>query len=149
MRGGSVQITQETICRLRAARRVTILTGPGVSAESGVPTFRGPGGLWRGADPGIRAAPQGFPEPPPPGGASCRREGVWFGEGLREEALSEAFRHCARCEVMIVVGTSNTVPPAASLPLMARQAGAWIIEVNPEPPPLSLLANELLRQAAG
>src|SRR5438093_1267234 len=49
MRGGSVQITQETICRLRSARRVTVLTGAGVSAESGVPTFRGPGGLWRGA----------------------------------------------------------------------------------------------------
>ena len=33
--------------RLRVARSVLALTGAGVSAESGVPTFRGPGGLWR------------------------------------------------------------------------------------------------------
>ena len=46
--------------RLRAARRVTILTGAGVSAASGVPTFRGPGGLWRQFRPEELATPEAF-----------------------------------------------------------------------------------------
>lgn len=46
--------------RLTAARRVTVLTGAGVSAASGVPTFRGPGGLWRQFRPEDLATPQAF-----------------------------------------------------------------------------------------
>jgi len=46
--------------RLRAARRVTVMTGAGVSAASGVPTFRGPGGLWRTYRPEDLATPEAF-----------------------------------------------------------------------------------------
>src|SRR5258705_943619 len=46
--------------RLRAARRVTVMTGAGVSAASGVPTFRGPGGLWRTYRPEDLATPDAF-----------------------------------------------------------------------------------------
>jgi NAD-dependent deacetylase len=46
--------------RLRAAARWVVLTGAGISAESGVPTFRGPGGLWEGSRPEDLASVQGF-----------------------------------------------------------------------------------------
>lgn len=49
---------------LAAAERVAALTGAGVSAESGVPTFRGEGGLWRGHDPMRLATPQAFARDP-------------------------------------------------------------------------------------
>jgi hypothetical protein len=44
---GMIDEALELASRLRAAQRVTVLTGAGVSAASGVPTFRGPDGLWR------------------------------------------------------------------------------------------------------
>jgi NAD-dependent deacetylase len=50
--------------RLRAARRITILTGAGVSAASGIPTFRGPGGLWRQFRPEELATPGAFARDP-------------------------------------------------------------------------------------
>lgn len=50
--------------RLRRARSVTALTGAGVSAASGVPTFRGPGGLWRQFRPEDLATPQAFARDP-------------------------------------------------------------------------------------
>jgi NAD-dependent deacetylase len=50
--------------RLRAARRVTILTGAGVSAASGVPTFRGAGGLWRQFRSEDLATPDAFARDP-------------------------------------------------------------------------------------
>src|SRR5215213_10006238 len=49
---------------VRAAGRVLVLTGAGVSAESGVPTFRGPGGLWRNYRPEELATPQAFARDP-------------------------------------------------------------------------------------
>ena len=46
------------------ARRIVVLTGAGVSAESGVPTFRGPGGLWRSRRPEELATPEAFAKDP-------------------------------------------------------------------------------------
>ena len=54
----------ELAARIRAARRLTILTGAGVSAASGVPTFRGAGGLWRHHRPEDLATPQAFARDP-------------------------------------------------------------------------------------
>lgn len=52
-------------CRtVRGCRSLCILTGAGVSAESGVPTFRGAGGLWRNRDPMSLATPDAFREDP-------------------------------------------------------------------------------------
>ena len=50
--------------RLRSAARVTVMTGAGVSAASGVPTFRGPGGLWRNYRPEQLATPEAFARTP-------------------------------------------------------------------------------------
>lgn len=50
--------------RLATARRLTILTGAGVSAASGVPTFRGPDGLWKNFRPEELATPQAFGRDP-------------------------------------------------------------------------------------
>jgi len=50
--------------RLRGARTVTVMTGAGVSAASGVPTFRGPEGLWRSFRPEDLATPSAFARDP-------------------------------------------------------------------------------------
>jgi NAD-dependent deacetylase len=49
---------------LAQAQAVTVLTGAGISAESGVPTFRGPGGLWRSFRPEDLATPEAFANDP-------------------------------------------------------------------------------------
>ena len=207
---------------LAAARRVAVLSGAGISAESGVPTFRGPGGLWQNHRPEDLATPEAFardPElvwrwynwrrgliaacrpnpahhalaalegrgveltlitqnvdglhrlagshnlleihgsiwrvrctscahagedrdpdlPAPPACPQCggllRPDVVWFGESLDPDLLARAWGAAERAEVMLVVGTSAVVQPAASLAEVAGRAGATVIEVNLEPTP--------------
>ena len=221
--------------RLREARRVLVLTGAGISAESGVPTFRGPGGLWRQYRPEDLATPEAFARDPvlvwewyawrreliaplapnaahralaaleertpelllatqnvdglhalagsrrlvelhgtiwrlrclgcseatedrrvplptlPPRcacGALLRPDVVWFGEALPDAAIAQAFLAARQAEVVLVVGTSSLVYPAAALPQVARAAGAFVIEVNPEPTPLTAHADVSLRGTA-
>ena len=55
---------RELADRIRRARRLTILRGAGVSAASGVPTFRGPEGLWRQFRPEDLATPDAFERDP-------------------------------------------------------------------------------------
>lgn len=62
-----------------------------------------------------------------------RPDVVWFGEALPEAALQRAFEVAKACDVMLVIGTSGIVQPAAALPYYACSAGAAVIEVNPEP----------------
>ena len=62
---------------------------------------------------------------------------VWFGEMLPPDTISAAQEAVTGCEVMLVVGTSAVVQPAASFAAWARSNGARIIEVNPETTPLS------------
>ena len=73
---------------------------------------------------------------------------VWFGESLPADALDAAFAAAQTCEVMLVIGTSALVNPAASLPLVAMQHGAYVVEVNPHPTPLSDLVDEAIREPA-
>ena len=49
---------------IAGAERIAVLTGAGISAESGVPTFRGPGGLWRNFRPEDLATPEAFAKDP-------------------------------------------------------------------------------------
>ena len=53
------------------------------------------------------------------------------------------------CELCLVAGTSAVVYPAASIPEIARAAGAYLVEVNPERTPLSDLCDEVLTGKAG
>ncbi len=215
---------------------MVVLTGAGVSAESGIPTFRGPEGLWRSFRPTDLATPEAFrrdpalvwewydwrrqriaacqpnpahrvlaemesvlpdftlitqnvdglhqaagsrnvlelhgniwrvrctacgwsgedrrvplPEIPP----HCRCGGllrpavVWFGESLPSHILEAAWEAASRCQMMLVVGTSAVVQPAASLPIIAKRNGAYLIEVNPAETPITPLADEVLRGPAG
>jgi NAD-dependent deacetylase len=228
---------------LGQARHVVVFTGAGISAESGVPTFRDAlTGLWSRFDAQSLATPQAFQEDPElvwgwyewrrrlvqqvrpnhghlavarlaahvpqltlitqnvddlheragseaavhlhgslfaPRCASCSRpapspatreqpaEGlrippprcahcggpvrpgvVWFGEQLPEEALFAAAQAASQCDVLLTVGTSGLVYPAAEIPRLAARSGAAVLQVNPEPTPLDPIATANLRGPA-
>lgn len=78
-----------------------------------------------------------------------RPDVVWFGELLPVHTLEGARDAAMHSEVMLVIGTSGMVMPAADLPVIAKRAGAAIIEVNPERTPLTRLADVWLQGAAG
>jgi NAD-dependent deacetylase len=82
-------------------------------------------------------------------GALVRPDVVWFGEMLPPQAVDRAFEVARRCQVMLVVGTSGVVQPAASLPIEARQAGATVIEVNLAPSFITPAAHIFLQGTAG
>lgn len=222
---------------LSRADRVVAFTGAGISAESGVPTFRGEDGIWTKMRPEELASMEGFLANPglvsewyrhrrtiirsvqPNAGhralvdmeklfprvtvvtqnidnlhrragsrnvvelhgniernycvqcgtrygegglplpeilPSCTRCGglirpdvVWFGEMLPEDAWEEAARACEAADLLIAIGTSGVVYPAASLPFTGRRAGAYLVEVNPEPTPLTPSVDECLTGPAG
>src|SRR5258705_183222 len=83
-------------------RNVVFFTGAGVSAESGIPTFRGAGGLWRNFRAEDLATPEAFAR------------------------ASEAIRHA---DALLVIGTSGIVYPAAGLVSLHRGLS---IEINPQ-----------------
>ncbi|WP_332738805.1 SIR2 family NAD-dependent protein deacylase [Hydrogenophaga sp.] len=73
---------------------------------------------------------------------------VWFGENLPVAALEAAEQAARDCELMLVVGTSGEVYPAAGLALTAHQCGARVVIVNPEATPLDAVAQLCLREPA-
>ncbi len=58
---------------------------------------------------------------------------VFFGESIPSEAFSNSFVYAVKSDVMLVIGSTGEVYPAASVPEHARQSGAKIIEINPQP----------------
>jgi NAD-dependent deacetylase len=82
-------------------------------------------------------------------GSPLRPDVVWFGEMLPEAATARAWELARRCDTLLVVGTSGMVWPAAELPSVAKRAGAFVIEVNPEPSGVSRAADVVLRGPAG
>jgi NAD-dependent deacetylase len=231
-------ISDELRERFSRAKRVLVLTGAGVSAESGVPTFRGGGNtaVWKGMPFDVISSPQmvqrdlpavwdwfdyrrhllkslepnaahkeiarwqdrfedftlvtqnidglhqqagsrgviemhgsiwrarcitchaGFPIPRgderrPDACLECgdplRPDVVLFGEMLPSGAFEQAAAKAATCELCFVVGTSALVYPAAGLPEIARAAGAYVCEVNPETTPLSGFCDAVLTGKAG
>ncbi|NLI82239.1 MAG: NAD-dependent deacylase [Deltaproteobacteria bacterium] len=208
--------------KLAQAKSAAVLTGAGISAESGVPTFRGKDGLWKQYQATELATPEAFarnprlvwefynwrreilkPLAPNPGhtalvelekriprftlitqnidglhhaagsekvmelhgniwyvrctgcgrvtedrtvplperpscgscGALLRPHVVWFGEMLDPAILESAYEALQFTQVMLVVGTSGVVQPAASMGLNAKQQGAFVVEINLEATP--------------
>lgn len=229
--------------RLLSAERVAVLTGAGMSAESGVPTFRDPGGLWQKFKPEELANMDAFLRNPSlvqgwyahrreivekvvpnPGhlalaeleerittrGGSfslitqnvdnlhqragsrnvtelhgnltrnycvgCSRDAtekdlaaltnggelrciecndlirpnvVWFGEMLPMNAIEYATTASQDADVFLSIGTSAVVYPAAGLPLIARQCGAFVAEINIEPSAIASNMSEVILGPVG
>ena len=66
---------------------------------------------------------------------------VWFGEALDENTLEAAFAAASDCDLMVVAGTAGAVQPAASLPFIARESGARVVDINPEATAISRSAD--------
>lgn len=111
------------------------------------------------ADDADADAPDGEPAQPhdgrriaPPRCTSCgalvRPGVVWFGEMLPEAAFTAAVEAAAACDLLLAVGTSGVVYPAAEIPRIAARSGAAVIQVNPEPTPLDRVCAVNLRGTA-
>ena len=241
--GGRLQLPREVATLVKAASRITVLTGAGMSAESGVPTFRdAQTGLWEHFDPAELATPRAWardkalcnawylwrvhlvrsvapnaghhalaawaalpgtdirivtqniddlheragsevlahlhgslfawrcdtchrPAPTPDAPAvpherltpdrciACAhgeiRPGVvWFEEPLPEAEFEEAVEVCRDADLVVVVGTSGIVQPAASLPHLAGARGIPVIEVDPQETLFTEFATVSLRTTA-
>lgn len=95
------------------------------------------------------AEPIGAIEPPVCACGGLIRPGVvWFGEPLPDEPWEEAVEAVARADVVVVVGTSGIVYPAAGLPSAALAQGIPVVEVNPDETPLSADATVSVRDTA-
>lgn len=72
---------------------------------------------------------------PPPACPACwglvRPGVVWFGENLPIGPWEEAVDECSGADLVLVIGTSGMVYPAAGLPAIARSEGAFVVEINP------------------
>ncbi len=214
-------------------QRVVFFTGAGMSAESGVPTFRGRGGMWAQYKPDEIACQKAFLEQPEkvwafhnwrreivaacepnaghklitacqaqhkditiitqnidglhqaagsdkvvelhgslwrlrdeatgeivenfqaplenlrtPSGGYWRPDIVWFGDMLNEQNIHKAITAIERCDLLVSIGTSAMVYPAARLPLLGQEVGATMVEINPEPTLLSEIFPHQMRETA-
>jgi NAD-dependent deacetylase len=82
-------------------------------------------------------------------GALLRPDVVWFGESLDPGDLETAVAAARAAQLVLVVGTSSLVYPAAGLPAIASRNGAVIVEINPDETPLSAEADIVLRGPSG
>lgn len=83
------------------------------------------------------------------GGVRIKPDVVFFGEPLPAAAMTEAFQLALECDLMLVVGSSLQVYPAADVPAVARERGAPLVIVNDEPTPLDVAASVVLRGRSG
>jgi len=111
------------------------------------------GNIWRARCIACGTAYSMLQEPRPDGCFECgdllRPDVVLFGEMLPPGAFEHAAVRASECELCFVVGTSALVYPAAGLPEIAKAAGAYVVEVNPERTPLSNLCDEVITGKAG
>jgi NAD-dependent deacetylase len=112
------------------------------------------GSIWRARCVGCQGRYEISPEAVRPDicldcGEQLRPDVVLFGEMLPPGAFEVAAERASQCELCFVVGTSAIVYPAAALPEIAKAAGAYVCEVNPERTPLSEFCDESLTGRAG
>jgi NAD-dependent deacetylase len=74
---------------------------------------------------------------------------VFFGEMLPERTLKDATSHATRCELMIVIGSSLVVYPAAYMPMYAKEAGAKLVIINNTPTAFDDAADVVIHDSAG
>jgi NAD-dependent deacetylase len=233
-----IDLIEKAAADLVGAKNVVALTGAGISVESGIPPFRGKGGIWDKIDPMEYAHIDSFLQNPekvwrvlirgmkdvidqarpndahkglaqleslgilktiitqnvdglhqdagntdviefhgnfawqrcmdcnrryttqsvgmrrlPPNckcGGILRPECVFFGEPIPPQHLYRSQLAAEQCDVMLVIGTSAYVQPAANIPIISKQSGARVIEINPEPTPLTHhVSDYLIKGAAG
>jgi len=82
-------------------------------------------------------------------GSLLRPDVVWFGEPLSRKALEESFKLAERADLVLVVGTSGVVYPAAYIPHVVKEHGGKVIEVNTERSGITPIADVFLRGKAG
>lgn len=106
------------------------------------------GSRFEGTLPTMSEPVESVDPPRCPCGGLIRPNVVWFGEALPEAAWQHSVNAVLTADVVIVVGTSSIVYPAAGLPEMALAQGTAVVEVNPERTPLSDSATVSLRETA-
>lgn len=110
------------------------------------------GSLWRVRcdDEGIVRADETIPMAPRrcSCGAYWRPDIVWFEDQLDAAVVRRATEALAGCDLLVSVGTSAVVYPAAELPRLAMRSGAMTVEVNLEDTPMSALYQHRLRGKA-
>ena len=112
---------------LRDAERTVVLTGAGVSAESGIPTFRGPGGLWKSHRPEELATPEAFARDP---------RLVWEWYGWRRSLVAERApnaAHLALADLALTSGGTTTLVTQNVDGLHHRAAESVAGEADPTP----------------
>jgi NAD-dependent deacetylase len=82
-------------------------------------------------------------------GSIIRPDVVWFGEVLPRKELIFAEESAKNSDVFFTIGTSSEVYPAAMLPMIAKQAGAYVIEINVRPTVMSMDVDEVLQGKSG
>lgn len=82
-------------------------------------------------------------------GGKVRPDVVWFGEMLPVDAMELAEERAQQSNVLFSIGTSAMVYPAAGVPLVALESGAYVVEINPEPTPLTPYVHECLQGKSG
>jgi NAD-dependent deacetylase len=91
-----------------------------------------------------------IPPPCPQCNAILKPDVVFFGEPIPWEAQTRSFGEASSCDLVLVVGTSAVVYPAAGIPTSAKQNGAKVVEINMEPTPLTgHISDYLIQGAAG
>ena len=82
-------------------------------------------------------------------GGILKIDAVLFGEALPQDVYRQAIKAAGECQLMIVIGSSLSVYPVASLPSIATQSGALLLIVNQEPTPLDAAADLVIHSKAG
>ena len=91
----------------------------------------------------------GDPAPECECGGFLKPDTISFGQSLREDVLAEAYEQCRRCSAMLIIGSTLKVHPAAALPGMAKQHGAFLAMINLSDTPCDSMCDLLIHEKAG
>ena len=74
---------------------------------------------------------------------------ISFGQSLLPEVLDEASRWCQKADLLLAIGSSLVVTPAADLPVQTKQQGGNLVIINSDPTPLDRIADVVIRESIG